>query len=925
MRVSFTLFLLLFLVTCVAPAQEAGRAAAALPTEEPFAITLGHRRFVPDAGLAEPLEKTLAGRYPTGQRLHMVVQFYQTPKQATRDAGLHLLEPLPGGAYLAALDLSGALAQNLFQQGAPALGVHGVRSLFAAKPEDRLPQSLHLGEIPPWAASELDGAPAVDLEIYYHRDVPKQDAMVFLSRLGGAIIFHAEHFQRITSRLPVSRISSLANEDWISYIDVIPPAPRSMANSEAAAQMKVNQLHAEPYNLTGANIRLALWDSGRVDQHPEFGTRLTIVDNSARSSHSTLVAGTMAADGSTNPQLKGMAPAAKIFSYDFRGDVPTKMIKGAGENLLDVANNSWGFSIREFLGNCATFGEYGSPERDLDGVVRTGLTLVFSMGNERELTECVIPARGGFYTTSRPASAKNVISVGANDPERAITTFSSYGPTRDGRLKPDVTALGFRLLSTTLNSESSRYSGSSPAAAAISGLAGLMLEQLKKNPDAPRSPALVKAILLNTATDLGNPGPDYSFGYGVPDAVAAVTAIEERRYKTGEIAGGGGHEHTIEVAPGTPALRVMLAWSDPEGPVNAATALVNNLELVGVSPDGSTLLPLTLNPLDPKADARPRANNRDNVEQIVARDPAPGVWTIRVVAAQVAAEPQSYALTWSFDPVVEPPCSTTVTPSSLSLTERTGSFILGVTRGSTCPPWRPTVSDSWLASPSDAELRGSSVVKVSYDANPAGGPRQGAVSIGEVSVRVRQLPACTVGRIRPNEPVEAELTPNDCVYAGSFAKHYTFDASAGQIVTINMTSDTVDSFLFLLLPGGRPFVQDDDSGGARNARIPSGGGALSLPVTGIYTIVASTYDEDETGPFRLRLELRDPDDRFGSLVPPVRVASCPATINGTLADTSSRHGRRGELYFTNVYEFPPDLDRISSLISRKRRLIPTST
>lgn len=109
-----------------------------------------------------------------------------------------------------------------------------------------------------------------------------------------------------------------------------------------------------------------------------------------------------------------------------------------------------------------------------------------------------------------------------------MSTFSSWGPTDDGRIKPDLVANGVSVYSSTASSDSSydgTYSGTSMATPNAAGSAAL-LQQLYANTFGQRPRAsLLKALLIHTADDLGNPGPDYKFGWGLINLKAAADIV----------------------------------------------------------------------------------------------------------------------------------------------------------------------------------------------------------------------------------------------------------------------------------------------------------------------------------------------------------------------------------------------------------------
>ncbi|HBY62702.1 MAG TPA: hypothetical protein DEH78_23005 [Solibacterales bacterium] len=831
---------------------------------------------------------------------HVVVRLTQ-PLTAERRAqwearGVRLLEPLGGGEY------SAVLAPGKDRQ---AFAGDAGLALRALGDEEKLSPALKLGQIPGHATMDEGGVTMVDVKVRYHPDVTPQAAAAAVTANGGSIIRTAEFFSRLTARLPVDRLRPLAKDDRIAFIDTVAGPPRVHTNARSAEMLRASEVHSQPLNVLGEGIRIGIWDGGMVGSHPQFDDRVMLLQRSSSSTHATHVAGTMVASGQGDARLRGIAPRARLFSYDFYDDVPNEMLQAVRDNNVVISQNSWGLGIDEDFGNCSDYGRYGIDEREMDQLVaEANLSIVFSMGNDRDYDGCVIGARGGFYTAGRPASAKNVITVGAVDTESATSSFSGFGPTTDGRLKPDVVALGVQVRSTTPNGNSTTLSGTSMSAPAVSGLLALLHERSRGTPIGTPKPSLLKAILLNTAKDLGNPGPDYTFGYGLPDAVAAMAAIDDKRFVEGSV-GQAKQEHKIEVPGNAETLRVMLVWTDPQGPASGRTPLVNDLDLAAIAPDGARTLPLTLDPMNPKADARPAVNRRDNVEQIVVRGPAAGSWTMEVRAETLGTENQSYALVWSFDRVDTPACTTTITPSLLEMREAATSAVVAVTRSNQCSAVTPTSDAGWLAVDSK-ESQGSSVLKLKAEANNSGALRRGTVTIGDKTVRVVQTPSCKTAEITAGERISSSLEPSDCYYADSFsyAKLFTFEAKAGQVVSIEMDSPAIDTLVGLLGPTGLVVAANDDSGESTDSRIPPNEGTIQLPVTGRYTIVATTFYDDETGPFRLRLTLADPPAVDGASPQVISLDGCPASRDGELGSRSSRSGRRGTLHYSDALEFP---------------------
>jgi subtilisin family serine protease len=210
-----------------------------------------------------------------------------------------------------------------------------------------------------------------------------------------------------------------------------------------------------------------------------------------------------------------------------------------------------------------------------------------------------------YTSLSDLGSAKNILSVGATQKNATdqMGDFSSWGPTRDGRLKPDIVAPGVEITSTAPGGGYVSLSGTSMATPHISGIAALVIQRYRTVFNTQTlQPATVRAILIQTARDLQanhvyyTPGPDFASGYGIADAEAAYNAIVSNRVLERTIANGATDQLTINVAANQTEFKVTLAWDDPAAALNVATQLVNNLDLELVAPNGDIQRPWVLDP-----------------------------------------------------------------------------------------------------------------------------------------------------------------------------------------------------------------------------------------------------------------------------------------------------------------------------------------
>lgn len=459
--------------------------------------------------------------------------------------------------------------------------------------------------------------------------------------------------------------------------------------------------------LTGTNQLIGVWDGGDVRlTHQEFtngGVRVFDMDGvspDGQQWHSTHVTGTLAAKGVVAAS-RGMAYEARVNAYDARFDA-SEMRGAAATNALHVSNHSYGqyagwgdYEVStgypiwwgELLLGTAEDWQFGfykdvSQSVDVTAYAAPYYLAVWAAGNDRGEPGPVSqptphwcryngvfdvysplhthPGDGGatgYDTVSAQETAKNGLVVGAvNDivggysgsNSVSVAGFSSWGPTDDGRIKPDLAANGVALYSTT-NSSDAAYSSSSGTSMASPSAAGsvALLLQLRDQLHGTNQPWLSstwKGILLNTADEAGTAaGPDYKSGWGLMNTVRAALLV-----RSNFVAGGVSHiketvlqntnsvEFTV-TATGTNQLKVMTVWTDPPAtPLAFASIDPTNLTLINdldvrVIRSGVTNSPWVLNPSSPTNAATTGDNFRDNVEQVIINNPVTnGVYTVRI-------------------------------------------------------------------------------------------------------------------------------------------------------------------------------------------------------------------------------------------------------------------------------------------------------
>lgn len=454
-------------------------------------------------------------------------------------------------------------------------------------------------------------------------------------------------------------------------------------NINAAITTGVN--HLQPggsfgLNLTGKGLVVGIFDQTRPKRdHPEFGTRLTQVDGSTEtlSEHSTHVTGTILASG-VNAAARGMAYEATGWAFNWEADI-SKMLANSyepsskPEGML-ISNHSYGVVLGwrrngngwTWFGNPAIstqedwrFGFYSTKSQAIDELTysRPYYTVVWSAGNDRnDIGDGTRPPDGPDDTIGPEGVAKNNITVGAvsqvleyTDPNSvAVSSFSAWGPTDDGRIKPDVVGMGVNVFSSSINAQDldsyASLSGTSMAAPNVSGSL-FLLQQLygQRNPGKFMLSATLKALAIHTTKEAGPaPGPDYMYGWGLLDAKASADLIlnedgSGRLIRELLLDQGASYEYEI-VSDGITPIRATIAWTDPAGTPSGASLnptnlmLVNDLDLRIFDEDGLEFFPWTLNPAQGAAarGAQNTDNFRDNVEQVFISSPAAKKYTVRI-------------------------------------------------------------------------------------------------------------------------------------------------------------------------------------------------------------------------------------------------------------------------------------------------------
>jgi hypothetical protein len=438
------------------------------------------------AGSADPARAALRlAALALEPRRHVVVQFTQPVTDELRAslaaAGVSLLRYLGENAFFAALEPE-------LVDAAVLSGVPTVLQADSIRPEHKLHAAWTGGRAPEHAVVALDarGGAVVAAYVVFHADVPLAAAEAVVAR-HGTVRDSVSLVNALVVELPRAGLTALAEEDAVQWVE--PPLPRmSEWNDSNRPRIGADTAQAAPYSLSGAGVTVLVYDGGFARAtHQDFGGRLTVRDASGLSGHATHVSGTIGGSGAASGGLRrGMAPGVTLQSYGFQydgtgiflytnpGDMQADYDQAINSFGADIANNSIGTNTETNGFPCDIQGDYGVTDQLIDSIVRGGLgtpfRVVWANGNERQGSRCDVEGFGDYYSTAPPATAKNHITVGAlNSNNDTMTSFSSWGPTDDGRMKPDVSGPGCQ--SDGDFGVTSCYSGSDTQYASLCGTA----------------------------------------------------------------------------------------------------------------------------------------------------------------------------------------------------------------------------------------------------------------------------------------------------------------------------------------------------------------------------------------------------------------------------------------------------------------------
>jgi len=442
-------------------------------------------------------------------------------------------------------------------------------------------------------------------------------------------------------------VAKVKKEDWPSFIsqpaiqfaDLIRrPSPEIIINTSNMALNRITFAQQQFPLITGQRVAVSvkedMFDTTDIDLQGRYIP--SSYNSTLNTAHALIMATLIGGAGNSGAGGKGAAPGVKLSSSDYNNSLFPDEDAYYRQSGATVQNHSYGTAIENY---------YGAEAAAYDQHIYTADTIVhvYSSGNIG-----TSPASAGRYQgiagyanlSGNFKQAKNILVAGGTDDAARLMGLSSRGPAYDGRIVPHVTAYG--------------EDGTSGAAALTSGVVALLQDTWRMLRGSAAPAALLKAVIINSASRAAGIRPSFGGGYGSLHAFAAIKTIQDNRLLQGNVSNHTAAQFNIAIPEGIQEVKVTLCWNDPPAAVNAIKALINDLDITATTSDGKLWQPWILSTY-PSADSLqlPATRGRDsinNTEQINIERPAAGNMRVSVSGTRVATGAQSFYLAYEMVP-----------------------------------------------------------------------------------------------------------------------------------------------------------------------------------------------------------------------------------------------------------------------------------
>ncbi len=591
-----------------------------------------------------PNEKLINGKF------YRIVVFNEIPDESTKrelsSAGFELIEYLPHRAFITSISSN---ANWSLLDSKKVLKVVDIVSDFKKS------KGLFHNDIPHWA---LFGESQLELAVTFYNDLSSEETSNALADIEHVVVEENHGISTKIIRIELDDLEALLAIPAVQYADAA-PEPGEPENLPGRTDHRSNTLwtsYQSGLKFRGDGVNVLMQDDGIIGPHIDYTGRddqsnCIGCSTDPNDDHGDHVGGTIMGAGNLNPKYRGMAHGANLIVYQY----------WTGNYAVIIPplynNDSMVISSASYSNGCNA--GYTSLTQTLDQQTRDypALIHVFSAGNNGS-SACSGSSNYGAgccwgNITGGHKAGKNVMTVANLNDIDNLNSSSSRGPASDGRIKPDISAVGTQVMSTLPGQNYAAFTGTSMSCPGVSGTLAQLYEAYRslnggQNPES----GLIKAAVLNSAEDIGNPGPDFKHGWGRINARQAFDLLSNNMYLVDSVSQGGQNVHNITVPAGVRELRVMTYWTDYQGSTSASIALVNDINMVVTDPNTTNYNPWVLDPT-PNATtldlpAVQGVDNLNNMEQVTIDDPVAGVYTVSVDGFGIPQGPQKYYVVYYF-------------------------------------------------------------------------------------------------------------------------------------------------------------------------------------------------------------------------------------------------------------------------------------
>ncbi len=438
---------------------------------------------------------------------------------------------------------------------------------------------------------------------------------------------------------PAYLVENLLGWDEVLYVGVESDSPET-ENRVTDLNLNpnhINTIHHEFPEITGKGTVISIKEQNIDTADIDLLSKVIVSPLAAEAvdNHATEMATIAVGSGNSFVTGKGVARGAYVTASNFVPVLPDSP-SDYSDLSVSVQNHSYGTAIENFYGTKA-------EAFDQSAIDNPYLLHVFSSGNQGEYTTQSgkyqgVPSRANL--TGNYKMGKNVLVVGSVDTTGNEIPFSSVGPAYDGRVKPELVTYSM--------------AGASNSAALVSGMGLLLQQQYQILYDTLLRSDLLKAILINSANDVGNPHVDFKTGYGNLNAYEAIRTVRSNRFVVDSIQHDSTYTFSLSVPANVQNLKLSLVWNDVPAVSGNNKALINDLDLI-LHLDAESWLPWVLDETPDESslssDAERGEDHLNNIEQITLQDPMPGQYEIDVYGYDISSDYQPFAIAYQWEQV----------------------------------------------------------------------------------------------------------------------------------------------------------------------------------------------------------------------------------------------------------------------------------